>query len=367
MTLNKKKYFLSGKRTIMNLCFSLFTILAYFSVYISPAYFWLAGLLSLSLPILFIMHFLIIVYWLFINYPKASISLLTIGLGYSFLGISIALNTETKTDKKIFKVLSYNVRAFNAYSQTAKKNAVDNPSLEMINWLIHDDSDIKCVQEFYNLEKSDVYNTIRQIAVGAGYNFYVNSIENIRKETGFFGVAIFTKYPIIRAGDIPFSKKSHQKGIFADLKIGKDTVRVFNVHLRSMSIDEEKLFNQKTTKDESNQYSDLFFRLKNGFEARAEQVEILAAYISKSPYRVILCADLNDIPFSYTYAELKKYLHNSFEKAGYGFGFTYNGRLFFLRIDNQFYSKGLKAVGFETLRDCKYSDHFPVKTSYTLE
>jgi len=38
-----------------------------------------------------------------------------------------------------------------------------------------------------------------------------------------------------------------------------------------------------------------------------------------------------------------------------------------LRIDNQFYSPGLRAVSFETHYEMGLSDHFPISATYVLE
>jgi hypothetical protein len=41
--------------------------------------------------------------------------------------------------------------------------------------------------------------------------------------------------------------------------------------------------------------------------------------------------------------------------------------MFFLRIDNQFYSEGVTLNEFETHRNVKYTDHFPISADYSLE
>jgi endonuclease/exonuclease/phosphatase (EEP) superfamily protein YafD len=65
---------------------------------------------------------------------------------------------------------------------------------------------------------------------------------------------------------------------------------------------------------------------------------------------------------------MKKGMKNAFEESGKGFGFTYNGAtLKLLRIDNQFYSSGLRAVELETLDSVILSDHFPVRGEYLIE
>ena len=144
---------------------------------------------------------------------------------------------------------------------------------------------------------------------------------------------------------------------------GSDTLRVYNVHLQSMSIDERKIGDMEKAKEN---YTQIAKKLQFGFVSRAREVDHLAAHISQSPYRTVVCGDFNDIPYSYTYLKLKQFLHNAFEEAGNGLGFSYNGRLFFLRIDNQFYSDGLKAHHFSTNRKVLYSDHFPIKAYYSL-
>ena len=64
---------------------------------------------------------------------------------------------------------------------------------------------------------------------------------------------------------------------------------------------------------------------------------------------------------------MKRKLKNTFEEAGSGFGFTYNGNVLrVLRIDNQFYSTGVEAIRFETFNQTKFTDHFPIQGFYEL-
>nr|MCU0450853.1 endonuclease [Bernardetiaceae bacterium] len=63
---------------------------------------------------------------------------------------------------------------------------------------------------------------------------------------------------------------------------------------------------------------------------------------------------------------LRDQLTNTFEAVGSGPGFTFNGKLFFLRIDHQFYGPGLEPLSFRTLRDVRFSDHFPLLARYQL-
>ena len=150
--------------------------------------------------------------------------------------------------------------------------------------------------------------------------------------------------------------------IYADVLSGKDTIRIYNTHLESMSINVENVVN---TDRLAQSYKDTGYRLRSGFISRSQQINGLVKSIKQCGHKIILCGDLNELPYSYPYFSLRSVLDNSFEKAGNGFGFTFNGKLFFLRIDNQFFSKDINVHKFMTHRNVDYSDHFPLMASYS--
>ncbi|MFN6946124.1 MAG: endonuclease/exonuclease/phosphatase, partial [Cytophagaceae bacterium] len=61
---------------------------------------------------------------------------------------------------------------------------------------------------------------------------------------------------------------------------------------------------------------------------------------------------------------LKGTLANAFQASGSGFGFTYNGRIPFLRIDHQFYSEELKSINCKVIDTLPLTDHFPLISTY---
>jgi endonuclease/exonuclease/phosphatase family metal-dependent hydrolase len=102
-------------------------------------------------------------------------------------------------------------------------------------------------------------------------------------------------------------------------------------------------------------------------EARSVQVDTLTRRIDNSPYPVILCGDINDLPYSYTYDQLADRLQNAWASAGLGFGFSHNGKLPFLRIDHQFASPRFEVLGCRLRHDILHSDHFPLEAEYRLK
>ncbi|WKN45545.1 endonuclease/exonuclease/phosphatase family protein [Tunicatimonas pelagia] len=342
----------------LNIFLFIFTLIAYLSPYVSPAQAWLAGFFSMIIPGLLLLHAFLLAYYITQRKKWYLFSLVALVLGYQYLLASFTVSAPSTPESTPFSVLSYNVRVFNTYAYFQNEN---EPGKSMINWLTDEDADIKCLQEYYNNDQSSTFNTTDRLEANGTYHRYVNP--NLVNRVGAeFGLAIFSRYPILRRGSVALPDSTHF-GIYTDLKIKQDTVRVYNVHLQSMSIDERDLSDLEGVR---NNYSSVFHKLKHGFVSRAGQIDRLVEHLQTSPHPVIVCGDFNDLPYSYTYFTLRQWLHNAFERAGNGLGFSYNGRLFFLRIDNQFYSKSLKAHSFKTIRKVTFSDHFPVVTQYSF-
>jgi endonuclease/exonuclease/phosphatase family metal-dependent hydrolase len=75
----------------------------------------------------------------------------------------------------------------------------------------------------------------------------------------------------------------------------------------------------------------------------------------------VYCGDMNDVPMSYCYAQLRDMLDDAFVESGSGMGGTYIGALPSLRIDHILYSPTLESWDFHTLPE-KLSDHHGVTT-----
>jgi endonuclease/exonuclease/phosphatase family metal-dependent hydrolase len=342
--------------TVLLFLFTLFLIL---SVSISPEFFSYIGLFSL-LTFPFLMVNLIFFLILILSKRKLAIlPLIVLIIGWDFIGITFQLPKKEVEEKSKLSVLSYNLHLFNyAKSEEDLKESREN----LIRWLKEDDSDIKCFQEFYQDFTTPSRNALKILGKDAGYNYSYQLVNGNPKKISY-GMVIFSKYPIIKEGRV-FDTKRNNGVTFADIKVEKDTIRIYNAHLESMSIDSEALSNFDGIKEK---YKITLGKLKRGQVIRASQLDVLADHMKNSPHVNILVGDFNDVPYSYTYFELKKQMKNAFEEIGSGFGFTYNKVLFFLRIDNIFFEEPLKATFFKTHREVDYSDHYPVSAHFTWE
>lgn len=95
------------------------------------------------------------------------------------------------------------------------------------------------------------------------------------------------------------------------------------------------------------------------------QADLIAEEIKKCPYPIILCGDFNDVPASYTYAQISKKLVDTYRNVDLNLGNTYNGNIPYLRIDYIFHSSHFKTCDFEIHR-IDMSDHFPVSATLSF-
>lgn len=344
-------------KKFFRISFFIATLICYLSVFISPEFFWPVGFLSLLIPVLISIHFFFLIIYIRRLRPGFFYHLTAIIIGFAFIKVSYSVSGND--DQGILKVLSYNVRIFNNYSHLHNEEFIS--SRKMVGWSLDNDAQIKCFQEFYNNDKSDVFN-VRKKLVDAGWDQHHSKIVLQDKAKAEFGITIFSKLPIINTGEISSDTGDFLNSIYADVLFREDTIRIYNTHLESMAIDVENVVD---TEKLVRSYKDTGYRLRSGFISRAQQIKALTESMKSCKYKIILCGDLNEIPYSYAYFSLRKILNNAFEKAGNGFGFTYNGKLFFLRIDNQFYSDDFIIHSFMTHRNINYSDHFPLTATYS--
>lgn len=343
--------------------FFIFTILCLYAINLSNSTFWFLSVLTIAtLPCLLINLLYFFYFFLRKHYKWVFFSILLFCLGFKHINKTIQIGNKSTSGE--IKVLNSNVRIFNVYRPLRDKNKTS--SKEMIKWIANSDADVLILQEYYNLDTSKVWASNQIIGKKFPYSFLEISLYN--KIKAEFGQVIFSKYPIINKGKIKYDNKTFNQAIFADIVKNKDTIRFYNIHLQSMAIEERKLFNDKYSENEiKHKVKDTSFKLLKGLKLRQNQIKNIISHIKKSPYPIILGVDMNDTPYSYAYHEFAKYLNNSFEEKGNGFGFTFNGKLFFLRIDNLFSSTQFEVNSFQTHREIPYSDHFPISASYSLK
>jgi endonuclease/exonuclease/phosphatase (EEP) superfamily protein YafD len=170
----------------------------------------------------------------------------------------------------------------------------------------------------------------------------------------------FSKFPAVGNGRMAFGDSGVYNGNWVDFAIRDDTVRVYNMQLRSMSIRWRRHHGLIPN------MASIYHRLQHGYAARTVELAAVERYLAASPHPSIVCADINALPYSSTYQRLGEHYDNAFEERGLGFGFTYRNFPWFVRIDNQFFDPRLEITSFEVLPDINISDHYPIVARYAL-
>jgi len=322
---------------LINYLVALLLLVALVVPYLPPKYLSFFSLSSLFFPFLVLINLVFALYWLVKLKKYFFISALVLLLNYNNLKALYQWNGKHPIELKGFTMMSYNVRLFNTY-HWIKKKGVD---VDISNYLKDQFPKILLLQEFKNDRQTDFKQ----------YKYSHIVLKGTKRQAG---LAIFSQYKIVGKGNLSF-KDTYNNTIWADLKIGKDTLRVYNVHLQSYKIvNPEDLVGQDKTK--------VSHRLQKVFQQQYEQAQIIAEHAGKSPYPVVIGGDFNNTAFSAPYHILKKNRIDAFVDAGEGFGFTWQYKWVPLRIDFIMPDEQkLQVLKFETLRHIKYSDHFPIK------
>lgn len=346
----------------LNFGAALALIIAYLATHIPPSSLGYVALFGLAYPFILGINILFIIFWLFRKRKYSLISIATILIGFNHLTdfFQISFSTEKIEGVRYVKVLSYNVNLFGYYEDN-KKTTRRNKIFDLLK---EEQADILCFQEFYHTDRNGVFETRDTLIKFLPTKYYHEKYTHATTGKQYFGVALFSKYPILSKGLVPFASDPNNFCIYADVKIGADTVRIYNAHLQSIRFKPEDYAlvdgnkNQEELDDGSRRIAR---RLKVAFVKREEQVKRIAENIRKCPYEIILTGDFNDTPVSYTYETLTDCLEDSFLEAGSGIGNTYIGVFPSFRIDYILHSKGFHAIQYETLPE-KFGDHHAVSS-----
>lgn len=368
-SIEKKKRKLTLNKLLLwaNFFSILLLFLSYVAVSFSPEKVGYLVLLGLAYPVFLLVNIVFIIVWMFRRRRFVILSLFAILLGFNFLtdffNFSLGNEVSEVQDSRL-EIMTYNVHLFGLYdeSDNAKKRN------RIFDVLKGEAPDILCFQEFFHSDQKYYFTTRDSLIRFLPTKYYHERYTHARNGRNYFGVALFSKYPIVNKGYIPFESDVNNFCIYADIKYNGDTIRVYNAHLQSIRFKPE---DYAFVEDNKNQekietgVKRIAVRLKKAFEKRQEQVEKIVASIKLSKHPVVLCGDFNDPPVSYTYNVLSEYLKDSFIEAGSGIGNTYNGAFPSFRIDYILHSEEFKTLDYRTVHE-KLSDHYPVVVGLTL-
>ena len=351
----------------------LFLLLAYISVYFNPESFSIIAFFGLGYPIILAINLMFIVFWFFVKLRYSFISILFILLGWNHLGrlVQIGSSSEIALNNNRIKLLSYNIQNFVKENTSTTKYIEDfKNQQDIINFIAEQKADIICLQEVL-YDKEDFKQFPDQLGdkFGCKYPYSRNYYSNRKNKID--ALMIFTRYPIINKGYFEYLDKTI--GIYCDIILENDTVRLYNLHLASIHFRREEydfisdITNQQNQEEFKTNTLNVISKMNKAFIKRGYQTDIITPHISKSPFPVIICGDLNDTPSSFAYREISANLKDAFTESGKGFGITYAGKNFpAFRIDYIFHDARFKSGNFQKHK-IPYSDHYPISCYLVID
>lgn len=237
---------------------------------------------------------------------------------------------------------SINVLTYNVDKLTDKEPG-DNKRAEFTNWVMKNKFDIVCLQEMLE-EKGKPFEL-------EGYQKIFHG--NVVYPGDSIGMYLFTKYPIIREGEVEFGPGSINRLSWADVTAGDKTIRVINVHLRSYDFDGLDL--KPNLK-----------KLRDGQIDRVRHTRVILEFLRNSPHPVLLCGDFNEVPYSHQYRMITSAVTDTFRRSGDGFGYSYSVKGIPIRIDYIFTSNQMKSTDYTIHHEIDWSNHSPVTVRIPL-
>ena len=357
---------------LCNIGVVLFFLLACLAPYLSPQKWWFISFLGIGFPFLVIAAIAFMIGWLFVKRKLALLSAIALLIGIKSISVFFAFNIAKKfTAKKesgSIRIATWNVARFIEMKRNNNKGS--QIRLKMMDLIKEQEADIFCMQEFFHSNDSAWYPNLEYIRHHFNYPYYYYAHDN-DGDKHFIGSVIFSRYPIIDSGMIRYPRPTLPESLMhVDVKVNDDTIRVYTTHLQSLQFqksDYEKI--DKIKEGEGGVVSNsktIFSKLRTGISYRKIQTDIVKQVLDDSPYPFLFCADLNDVPNSYTYFTIKSGLQDAFLKTGFGIGRTFSALSPTLRIDyifaqDQFTIKQFKRI----VRP--YSDHYMLVSDIELK
>lgn len=346
---------------IANVVVVLLLLIALLATSVSPEKFLLPAYTTLVFPFIVLVNIGFVLFWVIARKWLFLISL--ISLIYAAPQIALAIPIHFGKSDKVFDQQHISVMTYNVMLNGMLEKDTDVKPNNVIRLIRDNNPDVLCLQEF-SVSPDKKFLTEKDILKAYGDYPYWHITYKHRSDWSLIGVATFSKYPIIKRDTIHFDS-NYNLCQFSDIVIDGDTIRFVNVHLESNRLTHKDKLMPIELKDNFNTEKlsgttlHLSRKLGTAYRARAVQADSVAAVLKRSPFKTIVCGDLNDLPLSYAYSKIKGEMKDAYAESGFGPGWTYNESFFRFRIDHIFCSPYYKVLDCNIVKVAA-SDHYPV-------
>ncbi len=326
-------------------------VCAYLGRWVNPNTAWVFAFASMAAPVLYLINLVLALYWVvrWRRWAFVPAMVLVAGVGWVSLFFKPVFGRQKPETRSELKVMSYNVESFVSGLEGT------------MGFILEQQPDILCIQEFQcsgAAQKAYIDSL-------AGLQYEAHSYTRTNKTGGGSGLAVYSRWRIVDHGEILFGDRANS-AMWADVAMGGDTLRIFNCHLQSTSVNRSDIeYVEDFVREENpSRTRNIASKLRRNFKIRAMQADTIAPMVHSSPHPAVVCGDFNDTPMSYTYTRIRGNLKDAFAESGTGAPNTYKGLFNMLRIDYVLLPRELRAVGYDNPSG-PYSDHKPVVVECT--
>jgi endonuclease/exonuclease/phosphatase family metal-dependent hydrolase len=346
---------------------SLLLILGYFSYWVPIHLSSLLPFFGLIFPFVYLSN-LVLIPFLFLSFRKFFIvHVLVVLLGLPFITNYVQFDgapegSAEEVRGNTFKLMTWNVNLM-GYNEVNRQVKLESDVIRdsMIAEIAKKSPDVLAFQEFLQTPKQNHITLIKEKLEMPYHHVRFSHAKSGRRKSG---VVMFSKFPIVNSGYVPFTGKTNNFCIFIDVKQGLDTLRIYNVHFQSIRFQMKDYDVIDSQGEEKKGWYRIMDKMQRAYVQREGQVHIVKQHAKTSPYPCWIVGDFNDPPQSYTYHAMKAGMMDSFKEAGSGVSSTYVGRFPNFRIDYILSPE----LGWKTLQydvpSVNWVDHRPVYAEF---
>ena len=201
----------------------------------------------------------------------------------NYINVNVHSSSLRAEQSLSLTLISFNVDNFQLSSKTLR---------EFANLAHAQQAAIICLQE----RPHD--NLLRWDSIKAAFPDYPYAICNSREDE-VLNLAVISRYPLVGMSE-RYYPKSYNKQLFTDIILGSDTIRLFNIHLQTTGLADNRARPRHAIR-----------QLFDQAVLRNQQADDLVSDIQHSPYPVIVAGDFNDTRAGYAYRRLRSYLRDA--------------------------------------------------------
>ena len=273
-------------------------------------------------------------------------------------GFGIGL-PEAREDAPALTLMGWNVRLYDRYGWLG-----DDAMGGITAAVDAERPDVLCVQEHYRDPDPKAFPVEAPMrrAVGGVEKapVYLHEVWARGKAGRRFGVATFSRHPIVGRADLSFGTTSNNACAVTDIAWAGDTVRVFNAHFASLHFGSQEYAALEEGVPDAEGRQRIWSRMREAYMERVTQVGQVMAEVARSPHPVMLCGDFNDVPVSWALQQARDHLRDAHDVRGGRMDGTWQGAVPGVRIDHVFVDPAWPVLSYGTGGD-GLSDHRYVK------